>query len=597
MNTMNDILRLKAAEDFLKEASQNYGKPEANVEKIRDLKNQLKKSGQNFGLNGKPISFLLGKWCCVYEYVEGVMVKFETINYKVPTDVAMYISIDADKLLLNPRQIEEYPVFYEDYLLRYYNDIIGEVHEKFSGTDKLERLKTKIQIQKPDCRIVRRSGLLYRKEKEVFVMKLLVLFPSGSGISILGEKMSKMITGILQAVVDGGLFIDRKDMQDKLECYKKQIQIRHFCKENGFVAFVADGSILPRKGESEKPLKTALAFQTPESLKVTIPFSDGSVLSGMGIAKGITVITGAGFSGKTTLLEAINAGIYNHIAGDGREYVVSDGSLTVTNAEDGRYVANEDVSLFFSNIPFHDIKHFSTTHASGSVSQAANIIEALSGGCKLLTMDEDKCATNFMIRDSLIRTIVKKEVIIPLTDRLKTLVENMDISVIMVIGGSGEYLKIADTVIMMESYEAQDVTENVKRLKLHSECEEKDNPYIPSRELQIKGGAMQLLAVRTLCTQDSKKVFCGNNVADLTALDAITNNEQLHSLARIMRKVYSDCNEGTKDINALSEECVNQLFLELEGEQTEENTGYRGWWFEEIRREDVKMCFNRMKCL
>lgn len=276
---------------------------------------------------------------------------------------------------------------------------------------------------------------------------------------------------------------------------------------------------------------------------------------------------------------------------------MSDGSLTVTNAEDGRYVANEDVSLFFSNIPFHDIKHFSTTHASGSVSQAANIIEALSGGCKLLTMDEDKCATNFMIRDSLIRTIVKKEVIIPLTDRLKTLVANMDISAIMVIGGSGEYLKIADTVIMMESYEAQDVTENVKMLKLHSECEEKDNPYIPSRELQIKGGAMQLLAVRTLCTQDSKKVFCGNYVADLTALDAITNNEQLHSLARIMRKVYSDCNEGTKDINALSEECVNQLFLELEGEQKEENTGYRGWWFEEIRREDVKMCFNRMKCL
>lgn len=108
---------------------------------------------------------------------------------------------------------------------------------------------------------------------------------------------------------------------------------------------------------------------------------------------------------------------------------------------------------------------------------------------------------------------------------------------------------------------------------------------------------IKILAVRTLCTQDSKKVFCGNYVADLTALDAITNNEQLHSLARIMREVYSDCNESTKDINALSEECVNQLFLELEGEQTEENTGYRGWWFEEIRREDVKMCFNRMKCL
>ena len=163
---------------------------------------------------------------------------------------------------------------------------------------------------------------------------------------------------------------------------------------------------------------------------------DVTELSGIGIPRGITVITGAGGAGKTTLLEAIESGIYHHVPGDGREFIVSEQTLMVTNAADGRYVANEDISMFFSDMPFQSITDFTTRHASGSISQAVNITEAMIGGIRLLTIDEDKSATNFMIRDELMRKIVKDEVIIPFTDKIRTIAEKRGVSSILVIGGS-----------------------------------------------------------------------------------------------------------------------------------------------------------------
>lgn len=47
-----------------------------------------------------------------------------------------------------------------------------------------------------------------------------------------------------------------------------------------------------------------------------------------------------------------------------------------------------------------DTTLFRTPDASGSTSQAANIQEALELGATALLLDEDVCATNFMIRDA-----------------------------------------------------------------------------------------------------------------------------------------------------------------------------------------------------
>ncbi len=565
--------------------------------KIRELKKVLRSNGQG-NLNGKPVSYLLSRWRETYEYVDGITVKFVPLNPKYPANVAMYINLDAETLRLNVEEIDKYPVFYEDYLLRYFSRLFEELSEKYTQNNKLERLLSKIQCQKPDWRILRRSGLLYHKEMHAFVLKLFVLFPTGAGVSILGERISRMITDILKTVEEGCAFLDKADLGEKLSVYKKRMALRAFCREKGYVAFVADGSILPRKGDSEEPLESAVPFLSPERLRVEIPMADGTVLSGMGIPKGITVITGAGFSGKTTLLEAIEAGIYNHVSGDGREFVVAEQSLAVTNAEDGRYVANEDISMFFSDIPFQDIRNFTTKHASGSISQAANIIEAIAGGSRLLTVDEDKSATNFMIRDELMRRIVKDEVIIPFTDRIRSITEQKGVSTILVIGGSGEYLKIADTVILMHEYVATDVTEEVKALGLTVCEEEKPNDTeisMGERRVLLTGEGTKSLLLQTVCTEDSKKVICGEYSVDMTAVPSLKTNEQLHSLAWVLRILLSKEEAGAECLNDIGEEYAERLFAELENEQRTSNPVYRGWWFDEIRKEEILMCVNRVR--
>ncbi len=565
--------------------------------KIRDLKKTLRSNGQQY-LNGKPVSYLLSRWRETYEYVDGIMVKFVPLNPKYPSNVAMYINLDAEFLGLETTEIEMYPVFYEDYLLRYFSRLMEELSEKYTANNKLERLLSKIQCQKPDCRILRRSGLLYDKEGQTFVLKLFVLFPTGAGVSILGERISRMITDILKTVEEGRSFLDKSDLRERLEVYKKQMALRSFCRERGYVAFVANGSILPRKGDSEECLETAIPFVSPERLRVEVSMEDGTTISGMGIPKGITVITGAGFSGKTTLLEAIESGIYNHVPGDGREFVVAEQSLAVTNAEDGRYVANEDISMFFSDIPFQDIRNFSTRHASGSISQAANIIEAIAGGSRLLTIDEDKSATNFMIRDALMRRIVKNEVIIPFTDRIRSLTDQKEISTILVIGGSGEYLKIADTVLLMQEYVAEDVTGEVKALGLP--VYEEEMPVCTEisesgRRVLLTGEGTKSLLLQTVCTEDSKKVICGEYSVDMTAISSLKTNEQLHSLAWVLRTMLSKKEESTEDLCTVSEEYADRLFTELVKEQKMSNPVYRGWWFDEIRKEEIQMCVNRTR--
>ena len=582
-----------------------------NYTKIRELKKVLRSNGQG-NLNGKPVSYLLSRWRETYEYVDGIRVKFVPLNPKYPANVAMYINLDAELFGMDVSEIERYPAFFEDYLLRYYHVLLEELSEKYTANNKLERLLSKIQCQKPDCRIIRRSGLLYNTEERSFVLKLFVLFPTGAGVSILGERISRMITDILKIVEEGSAFLDKADLRERLAVYKKQTALREFCREKGYVAFVADGSILPRKGDSEEPLETAVAFMSPERLRVEVPMEDGTVLSGMGIPTGITVITGAGFSGKTTLLEAIEAGIYNHVPGDGREFVVAEQSLSVTNAEDGRYVANEDISMFFSYIPFQDIRNFSTKHASGSISQAANIIEAVAGGSCLLAIDEDKSATNFMIRDVLMRRIVKDEVIIPFTDRIRSIAEQKGVSTILVIGGSGEYLKIADTVLLMQEYVAADVTEEVKELGLSGCEEERKNSDLPAcenekpvaaeislreRKVLLAGEGTKSLLLQTVCTEDSKKVICGEYSVDMTTVSSLKSNEQLHSLAWVLRTLLSKDEESTESINSVGEKYEERLFAELANEQRVSNPVYRGWWFDEIRKEEILMCVNRARGL
>ena len=243
------------------------------------------------------------------------------------------------------------------------------------------------------------------------------------------------------------------------ELAQKQATIRVWLKGSDYCAFLANGSILPRTKETDLPMPDAIPFISPPDNEIEI-----CGIRGMGIKKGVTVITGGGYSGKSTLLNAISAGIYDHVLGDGRELCITDESAVTISSEDGRSVKHANISPFIKWLPGGDTSDFSTDHASGSTSQAANIMEAVDCGAKVLLIDEDRSATNFMIRDRMMKALIEKEPITPFTDRVNELHKVHGVSTILVIGGSGEYLYVADKIYMMEDYMIQEVTEKSKNI-------------------------------------------------------------------------------------------------------------------------------------
>jgi predicted ABC-class ATPase len=239
--------------------------------------------------------------------------------------------------------------------------------------------------------------------------------------------------------------------------------------EKGLVAFVHDMSILPRRsGVDDRPLtQNVVPFYYPPELEVELSVPNRGRVKGMGIPNGLTLIVGGGFHGKTTLLSAIERGVYPHIPGDGREFVATLPSAVKIRAEDGRNIEKVDISPFISHLPQgKDTIRFSTENASGSTSQAANIIEALEMNARLLLIDEDTSATNFMVRDERMQELVtkEKEPITPFVDKVKQLHRDLGVSTILVMGGSGDYFDAADTVIMMDNYQPRCVTKRAKEI-------------------------------------------------------------------------------------------------------------------------------------
>ena len=275
------------------------------------------------------------------------------------------------------------------------------------------------------------------------------------------KKAVQMLTHDLPEAVNR--FVEEFDqgrLKEAVALYEKQEAIRAWLRETGDCAFVAEGSILPRSKGGDSPLPGAVPFAAPQGEAVEV---EG--VKGMVFRKGVTVITGGGYSGKSTLLDALSAGIYNHIGGDGRELVITDASAMKISAEDGRSIRHVNLSPFIKWIPGGDPKDFSTEHASGSTSQAANIMEAVGWGSRLLMIDEDKSATNFMIQDRAMKALIEKEPITPFVERVQELSVRKGVSTILVIGGSSEYLQAADRIYMMKDYRIQQVTDMAKALQ------------------------------------------------------------------------------------------------------------------------------------
>ena len=316
-------------------------------------------------------------------------------------------------------------------------------------------------LERTACHMDERTGDI--------ILRLEMGFPA-RGRTIDAKALDKMLFEFLPKCVEASLLYknaDPKKLEAICDLAEDQAYIRSRLPELGLCAFAADGSILPREsGVSQKPMREAVAFEAPEEMAVELELPHRGRIRGMGIPKGITLIVGGGYHGKSTLLRALELGVYDHIRGDGREYVITDRTAMKIRAEDGRSIKHTDISMFINDLPNgKDTRAFVTEDASGSTSQAANVVESIESGSKLLLIDEDTSATNFMVRDELMQRVISrdKEPITPLIDRIRGLYEKYGISSVIVAGSSGAYFDVADHVIMMDRYVPKDITAAAKK--------------------------------------------------------------------------------------------------------------------------------------
>ena len=388
------------------------------------------------------------------------------------------------------------------------------------------------------------------------------------GRSIAGRDALDMFMKELPAIVNDSLFFCEPDRTAILRhvCSAEDGDfIRDRLNEMGLVAFVADGSILPRKsGIDPRPMdsRKAVPFTSPESMKIEIELLNAGRVSGMAVPSGITLIVGGGYHGKSTLLDAIELGIYNHVPGDGREMVITDRSAFKVRAEDGRRIERTCITPFISNLPLNqDTDSFSTEDASGSTSQAANIMEAVEIGTSLLLIDEDTSATNFMIRDHRMQELVSKdrEPITPFIDRVSQLKDEMGISTILVMGGSGDYFDAADRVICMDEFAPRDVTEQALAIAVK---------YRAERNVE-SGGVMGEVSGRIpvaesldasrgkrdvkISGRGTRTIIFGVHEIDLSSVEQIVHDSQTRAIGDAIHysKRYMDGRRTLKDVITL----------------------------------------------
>ena len=359
--------------------------------------------------------------------------------------------------------------------------------------------------------------------------------------TVLLEELPEVVRRGLDPAPEGGVDVERAKLH--VESVEDADHLRGLLPGLGLVAFVADGAVLPREsGASDRPLREgAVPFGSPEEHRVEVELPNKGVVSGMGVAEGVTLVVGGGFHGKSTLLSALSWGVYDHVPGDGRELVVTRGDAVKVRAEDGRSVSGVDISAMIGDLPGgRSTKVFSTPNASGSTSQAANIAEAIEVGTSLLLVDEDTSATNFMIRDERMRELVRREPISPFIDLVRPLHRSLGVSTVVVVGGVGDYLDVADRVILLEDYAPSDATprsrEVTKRFPLRAPLTERAvrpprERAIDTSSINLRRGKRQTARGRGLHT-----IELGRERVDLSYLEQLAEAGQTEAVARIIRE-------------------------------------------------------------
>ena len=393
-------------------------------------------------------------------------------------------------------------------------------------------------------------------------------FPA-RGRTIDARELEKMLFDILPGCVLSSLYyrrISQEKLRAAIELCEDQQYIRETLPELGLCAFIADGSILPREsGVSDRPMEGAVPFRSPESLRVTLTLPHRGQVSGMGIPKGITLFVGGGYHGKSTVLQALQNAVYNHIGGDGRELVIADASAWKLRSEDGRSICGTDISPFIRQLPGRkDTRHFSTEDASGSTSQAANLMESIEAGSRLLLIDEDTSATNFMIRDRLMQQVVapEEEPIIPFIERVRSLYEDFGISSVIVAGSSGSYFHVADQIIQMKEYVPYDITERAKKAAADFpvfSIPQGRFPEYSKKRCPRPNAALKKDDRLKLKAQGTSELSLNYDTVELRYLEQLRDSEQTMALAYLLKYMELSLMDGRRSMTELADLIEKQL--------------------------------------
>ena len=480
----------------------------------------------------------------------------------------------------------------------------GAAAERFSFQAKGSGQSGLIAVSRCGQEVLERTACRLDPKSGDVLMRFQVGFPA-NGRTVNAGELGKILFDFLPKCAEQALFyqnIDRERLRAAVDLAEDQHCVREQLPGLGLCAFVANGSVLPRaSGVSSKPMGDGVKFVSPKELEVTLDLPRGRRITGMGIRRGVTLIVGGGYHGKSTLLGALELGVYDHIAGDGREYVITDPTAVKIRAEDGRSIRKTDISLFISDLPNgKDTAAFETEDASGSTSQAANVIESIEAGTSLLLIDEDTSATNFMVRDELMQRVIRRDMepITPFIERVRELYEEYGVSTILVAGSSGAYFHVADTVIQMDRYVPRDITALAKaeagNFPIRVDPPKPAAPLCFDRRPQpspsFSGG--DRTKIKTLPREG---VMVNKEVIDLRYVEQLVDSEQLTALGYCVVYALRNLLDGRRDLRRVADELEAAIDRGTLAALCGDRSGVPG--LARPRRQEILACLNRCRCL
>ncbi|GAA1488018.1 ABC-ATPase domain-containing protein [Brachybacterium sacelli] len=475
-------------------------------------------------------------------------------------------------------------------------DLISDRRGRIATTDYLARAVAgatrsldAVSIGAPQQEVLDRTSIALTEQG--LEARISVQLPA-AGRRVKSRQATRLLTEDLPRIAEAALVhasLDADALRAHVTLHRDQEALRDQLADRGLVAFVGDGAMLPRRsGDSDLPLEAgAVPFRSPGSLRVSFELPSGRRVSGMGVPDGVTVIVGGGYHGKSTLLRAIERGVYPHRDGDGREWVVTRAEVAAIRAEDGRSVAGVDISPFITGLPSGtDTRRFSTTNASGSTSQAANLVEAVDAGASALLIDEDTSATNFMIRDERMRRLIpaEREPITPFVDRIRPLYTERGVSTVLVAGGSGAFFDVADHVIALDEYVPHDVTEQARELADGAAAEPGEDMFGPPSARVPAAGALRPPGKKKPATARGRETIrFGHEQIDLSALSQLVDAAQTEAIAHALDRL-AELMERTGPVEQAEpsgarptlDAAITALFARLDDEGLEALSPHRG---------------------